>query len=147
MGAIAGRYDPWAEFARVHLSSATERATYLAVAGERRSWSAKDLARERNLGLEEAEAVLLRFAKGGIVNVTEGEDGERYRWREEMDFIFGERSGTLGEFDPVCGTPITAPRPLTTSWDGTSYAFCSPLCRAAFLVSPTLFASSSLGVA
>lgn len=142
-GTITERYDPWTQFARAHLGTAAERSAYLAlVGGERKSVSAEDLARDRHLSLGEAEAVLSRFAEQGITDVEVEGDRERYRWREEMDYIFGDRPGTLGLFDPICGMPITNQRPLTTRWDGESYKFCSPLCRAAFLVCPILFATS-----
>ncbi len=143
MGTVTERYDIWTRFARVHLSTPAERSVYQALVGHgRESWSAEEIARARHLDGRDARDVLARFALAGIAETIGGQgQPPRYRWRAEMDYIFGGPADPDHPIDPVCGMPVVDTSPLAVEWDDRSFRFCSSLCRAAFLAFPSSFAS------
>lgn len=148
MGSAAGRYDVWTRFARVHLSTPAERAVYLTlVGGAQESWSAGEIARSRHLDEGEAQGVLIRFIQAGIAEpVAHGAGSPRYRWRADMDYLFGGPLEGIDSIDPVCGMPLVTDSPLAATWEGRAFRFCSSLCRAAFLAFPSSFATRSRDV-
>ena len=148
MGTLTERYDVWTRFARVHLSTPAERSVYQALVGDgQESWSAQEIARTRHLGEQDVRDVLARFAVARIAETVGGDaQPPRYRWRAEMDYIFGGSAGPDHPIDPVCGMPVVDASPLAVEREARTFRFCSSLCRAAFLAFPSSFASALANV-
>jgi len=138
------RYDVYSRFARRHLDTREERAVYLTLAGrEAGSWSVRELAERNHLDPDDTERVLEAFEAAGVVEAIDAPEGRRYRWRSDMNYLFGENDPP-GPVDPVCGMPVLANSPYVA--DDTyrrPRRFCSSLCRAAFLASPSTFSGSA----
>lgn len=135
------RYDVYSRFARRHLDTREERAVYLTLVGqEADSWSARELAERNHLDLDETERVLEAFRAAGVVDAIDAPKGRRYRWRSDMNYLFGEQGDSPGWVDPVCGMPVLANSPYAADDTyGRPRRFCSALCLAAFLASPSTF--------
>lgn len=100
------------------------------------SWSAAEIADLKDLDVETIEAVLDRYADAGVVGVVDVVDsatGLRYRWRSDMNYLFGAGSSGVTMIDPVCGMTMAGgtPRRLEDG-SGTLRLFCSSLCLARF---------------
>ena len=138
------RYDVYSRFARRHLDTREERAVYLSLVGqEAGSWSARELAERNHLDPADAERVLEEFEAAGVVEAVDAAEGRRYLWRSDMNYPFGENDPP-GPVDLVCGMPVLANSPYVAD---DAYRrprrFCSSLCRAAFLASPSTFSGSA----
>ena len=135
------RYDVWTRFARAHLSRPEERATYFTLVGHPgRSWTPEQVATATALSEEEARRVLGGYADAGIVDRSETPQGDFYRWRSEMDYLFAPDEPSFGSVDPVCGMPVTADSPYSTrNAFGREHRFCAALCLAAFRAFPSAF--------
>ena len=142
MGDATERYDVWTLFARVHLSLPSERAVYQALVGATPEWgSAEEIARTRHLDVQDAEHVLAGFVRAGIAEVAKADTGsQRYRWRADMDYVFGGSVEQDASIDPVCGMLVLAEAAPMSAWEGRTFTFCSSLCRAAFVAFPASFA-------
>ena len=139
--AAVEQYDIFSRFARVHLSTNLERAAYLALVGEHpQAVSAAEIAAGSGLPEREVERVLERFVAAGIVEKLGAPRSRRFRWRSDMDYLFGS-SGEASEWvDPVCGMPVWDGSPhLAEDAFGRPQRFCSSLCLAAFLAFPSAF--------
>ena len=135
------QYDIFTRFARVHLSTRVERAVYLALVGRHpQEMSAAEIASRGGLAARDVERVLEGFAAAGIVEEVDAPHPRRFRWRSDMDYLFGD-SGEPSEWvDPVCGMPVWDGSPhLATDNFGRPQRFCSSLCLAAFLAFPNAF--------
>lgn len=135
------RYDVYSRFARRHLDTRQERAVYLTLVGqEADSWSARELAERTHLDPGETERVLEAFRADGVADAIDAPEGRRYRWRSDMNYLFGEHGGSPEWVDPVCGMPVLAKSPYVAH---DTYRrprkFCSSLCLATFLASPSAF--------
>lgn len=126
--------DVLARFARRHLATREERAVSLTLSGERTElWSAPVIAERRHIDADEIELVLAAFAEAGIAESADTPQGRRYRWRSEMDYLFGE-IGSTREWDPVCGMPVPGnSRYVAEDVHRRTRRFCSSLCLAGFL--------------
>jgi hypothetical protein len=96
-------HDVYSRFARRHLGTREERAVYLTLVGqEAGSWSVRDLAKRSHLNPDDTERVLEEFEAAGVVEVIDTREGRRYRWRSDMNYLFGEGDGgtppTIGRF-------------------------------------------------
>lgn len=131
------RFDVFSRFARVHLSTRTDRAVYLALVVEPGEWrSAPKIARATSLGREEVERVLANFEAAGLAERQQGPVGPRYRWRSDMGYLFGD--GVDARWvDPVCGMLVTEDTPYRAVDDaGNEQRFCTSLCRTSFRAFP-----------
>lgn len=140
-GAPMKRYDVFSRFARRHLGTQEERAVYLTLVGqEAESWSARELAERNHLGLDAIARVLEAFEAAGVVDAFDARGAHRYRWRSDMNYLIGEEGHSPGWVDPVCGMPVLPNSPYVAD---DAYRrprrFCSSLCLAAFLASPSTF--------
>lgn len=135
------RYDVYSRFARRHLETREERAVYLTLVGqETDSWSARELAERNHLDPDETERVLEAFEAAGVVDAIHAPEGCRYRWRSDMNYLFGEEGESPEWVDPVCGMPVLANSPyVADDPHRRPRRFCSSLCLAAFLASPSTF--------
>lgn len=135
------RYDVYTRFARRHLSAREERAVYLTLVGHQaESWLAAEIAERNHLDEAEVERVLGRFEEAGIAEGVWAPEGRRYRWRSDMNYLFGESGHSPEWVDPVCGMPVTDGTPYAAKdAEGRSRRFCSSLCLAAFRASPGAF--------
>lgn len=131
-------YDVHARFARAHLQTRVERAVYFTLVAQLApSWSAPEIARLKDLDPCCVEAVLDRYAAGGIVEVTDAPAGRRYQWRSDMSYLFGAGPSAPELLDPVCGmtvdkqTPFRIDDPLGRLW-----VFCSAICLSTFQNAP-----------
>ena len=144
MGGATERYDVWTRFARVHLSTPSERAVYQDLVGASPDWwSAEEIARTGHLDVQDAEHVLAGFVRASIAEAARDDAGpNRYRWRADMDYLFGGFVEQDAPVDPVCGMLVFADGAPTSAWEGRTFTFCSSLCRAAFVAFPASFAPS-----
>ena len=135
------RYDVYSRFARRHLDTREERAVYLTLVGqEAESWSAGELADRNHLDADETGRVLEAFEAAGVVDAIDAPEGRRYRWRSDMDYLFGKEGDPPEWVDPVCGMPVLANSPyVADDAYGRPRRFCSSLCLAALLASPSTF--------
>ena len=135
------RYDVYSRFSRRHLDTREERAVYLTLVGqEAESWSAGELSERNHLDPDDTELVLEGFEAAGVVEAIEAPEGRRYRWRSDMNYLFGEGGGSPEWVDPVCGMPVLADSPYVAEDPyRRPRRFCSSLCRGAFLASPSSF--------
>lgn len=135
------RHDVYSRFARRHLGTREEQAVYLTlVAQEAESWSARELAERNHLDRDLIGHVLEGFEAAGVVDGIDAPYGRRYRWRSDMNYLFGERDGSPEWVDPVCGMPVLADSPYVADDPyRRPRRFCSSLCRGAFLASPSTF--------
>lgn len=135
------RYDVFSRFAGKHLDTREERAVYLTLVGqEAESWSARELAERNHLDPDETKRVLESFEAASVVDTIDAPEDRRYRWRADMDYLFGEEGDSPEWVDPVCGMPVLANSPYVAD---DAYRrprrFCSSLCLAAFRASPGRF--------
>ena len=135
------QYDIFTRFARVHLSTRAERAVYLALVGDHQQvLSAAEISLSNGLLEREIERVLERFQAAGIVEGVGASGSRRFRWRSDMDYLFGSSGEASGWVDPVCGMPVWDGSPhLANDTFGRPQRFCSSLCLAAFLAFPSAF--------
>ena len=134
-------YDVYSRFARRHLDTREERAVYLTLVGqEAESWSARELAERNQLDPDETERVLEAFEAAGVVDAIDAPEDRRYRWRSDMNYLFGDGDGSPEWVDPVCGMPVLPDTPYV-AYDAyrRPRRFCSSLCRGAFLGSPSTY--------
>jgi len=141
------RHDVYSRFARRHLGTRVERAVYLTLVDqEAESWSARELAERNHLDLDETEGVLEAFEAAGVVGAGDAPGGRRYRWRSDMNYLFGREDVSPGWIDPVCGMPVLADSPYAAEdADRIPRRFCSSLCLAAFLAAPSTFSGRAPG--
>ena len=135
------RYDVYSQFAHRHLGGREERAVYLTfVAQEADSWSVDEIAERNQLPLDQVERVLEEFHAAGIVEPIEVTGQRRYRWRSDMNYVFGAREPSAEWIDPVCGMPVLAQSPhVAEDVYGRPRRFCSSLCLTAFRAFPSTF--------
>ena len=101
------RYDVYSRFARRHLDTREERAVYLTLAGrEGGSWSVRELAQRNHLDPDDTERVLEAFEAAGVVDAIDAPEGRRYRWRSDMNYLFGENDPP-GPVDPSAACPCS----------------------------------------
>ncbi len=139
--AAVEQYDIFTRFARVHLSSRVERAVYLAVVGDHpHVLSGAEISLRSGIPEREIEHVLERFETAGIVEEVGAPRSDRFRWRSDMDYLFGSLGEPSEWVDPVCGMPVWDGSPhLAEDVFGRPQRFCSSLCLAAFLAFPSAF--------
>ena len=132
------RYDIYARFADRHLRTRAERAVYLTlVSQEAQSWSPVEMARAQRLDERETERILEAYEASGIVERLEVPGGHRYRWRSDMNYLFGDVNDSPEWVDPVCGMLVTSESPYRVRDSfGRPRRFCSPLCLVIFSAMP-----------
>lgn len=135
------RYDIFARFARRHLRTREERAVYFTlVSQEAKSWSAAEIAELKRFDERDIERVFKAYEAAGIVEAADAAKGRRYRWRSDMNYLFGDVSDSPDWVDPVCGMPVTEDSPYRAKdLFRRSRRFCSPLCLAVFRAVPGTF--------
>lgn len=139
------RYDIFARFARRHLSTREQRAVYLTlVSQEAESWSAAEIAGLKRLDECDIERIFEAYEASGIVEAIDTTGGRRYRWRSDMNYLFGDVSDSPDWVDPVCGMPVTEESPYRAIDPfGRPRRFCASLCLAAFRASPGTFSGAA----
>lgn len=127
------RYDVYARFADIHLRTAAERAVYFTLVAQlAESWSIAEIAALKGLDERELKAILERYEAAGIVRGTPSPSEQRFHWRSDMNYLFGNPD-SAGPADPICGMPVTDDSPYRVT-DGfrRQILFCSAMCLAAF---------------
>lgn len=134
------RYDVHARFARAHLGTRAERAVYFTLVAQfAPSWSAREIARLKDLDVRTVEDVLDRYVAVGIVEVTDAPAGRRYQWRSDMSYLFGSGPSAPELVDPVCGMTVEQWTPYRLQDGLQLWVFCAPVCMATFQAAPQAF--------
>lgn len=123
-----------ARFARAHLRTPAQHAVYRAVGSDPDSWwTAGEIATHSGLDRAEVDQALRGFAAAGILHERAYQSGgRRYRWHDELRYVFDGTAPPSERIDPVCGMPVdpdTAYAARDTT--GATVYFCSRWCRAA----------------
>lgn len=135
------RYDVYARFARRHLRTREERAVYLTLVSQQaESWSAAEIAELKQLDARDIQRILRAYEVSGIVEAAGPAKDRRYRWRSDMNYLFGGVNDSPEWADPVCGMPVTDDSPYRADdLFRRPRRFCSSLCLAAFRAFPGTF--------